>query len=438
MSDSPDNLPGPPVPDEAGDAWLEPGETNSDRLEPAADDFVPESIGPPGPGLGEALAWTIGTLVVHVIASLSFYMYCSAQELEREGIPQDRWMQTRAEREFIEKIQSSHMATMVAGEQAVFLAVVLLFAWLRLSTSRTRALPLRKPAGSHVALIALWVLPLAVFCGQLGVIVTHGWNWLIDWMPALKALDNETVMQTVSKLRESISPAQLIVWIAIFPAISEELVFRGVVGRGLVARYGLVAGIGITSVLFAAVHLHPVHAIALLPLAVAIHVSYLATRSFLVPVLLHFLNNSWAVVALFHQDSVEQAKEAVNPLLEDQLPADLALAAGACSLCIGMAIWQTRIVFRNSAGEVWNPHSILPDVPSEDSDYRPVKLRSSAAVVAACWASVLLFWGLLFYNGALKADEMQKNGGEDTKPGAVVVEGTVARASLLECSSAAI
>lgn len=432
MSDSPAEIPGPPAPEGGDDARDEPAEPIIGDAEFESDDVVPESLGPPGPGLGEALAWTIGTLVVHVIGGLVFYMHCSAQELERLGVPQDRWMQTRAEREFIEKVQSDHMATLLAGEQLVFLVVVLLFVWLRLSTSRTRALPLRKPAGSHIALIALWVLPLAVFCGQLGVIVTQGWDWLVDQVPSLKSLDNETVMQSISKMKDSVSPAQFILWIAVLPAISEELVFRGVVGRGLVARYGLVAGIGITSVLFAAVHLHPVHAIALLPLAVAIHVSYLATRSFLVPVLLHFLNNSWAVVALLSQDSTEKAKEAVNPILEDQLPPDLAAAAGVCSLCIGMAIWQSRIVFRNSAGDDWSPNRTVPDVPSDDSEYRPVKLRSSAAVAAACWASCLLFWGLLFYGGAQRADEMRKASGPDTKTGAVVVEPTDGRGSLLE------
>ncbi len=65
--------------------------------------------------------------------------------------------------------------------------------------------------------------------------------------------------------------AGLIVAFAVAPALGEELVFRGVIGRGLIARWGLPAGVLITSVMFAAIHVHPAHVVGVIPVGIAMH-----------------------------------------------------------------------------------------------------------------------------------------------------------------------
>src|SRR5205085_9678359 len=85
---------------------------------------------------------------------------------------------------------------------------------------------------------------------------------------------------------------------AVLPALGEELIFRGLIGRGLLARWGVVAGVLWTSVLFGLVHLNPAQAIAVIPIGVILHFVYLTTGSFWAPVLLHFLNNAFAAVML--------------------------------------------------------------------------------------------------------------------------------------------
>src|SRR5262249_59009304 len=71
----------------------------------------------------------------------------------------------------------------------------------------------------------------------------------------------------------------------------------GFVGRGLVARYGPIRGVLLTSFLFGLMHVVPRQVAYAAVMGVILHFTYLTTRSLLIPMLLHFLNNSLSVVA---------------------------------------------------------------------------------------------------------------------------------------------
>jgi|SRR6056297_796588 len=74
-----------------------------------------------------------------------------------------------------------------------------------------------------------------------------------------------TVVGSLLRLYENISTPWAFVLIAvvgIFPGVSEELFFRGFVQRRLLHRYSPVTAIGITTILFALLHVTP-HGIAL-------------------------------------------------------------------------------------------------------------------------------------------------------------------------------
>jgi membrane protease YdiL (CAAX protease family) len=86
---------------------------------------------------------------------------------------------------------------------------------------------------------------------------------------------------------------------AVGPAVTEELAFRGFLGRLLLGRYGMVLGVLFTSVLFAMVHFSLPQAIFAFLFGIYAHLAYLATRSLWVPVLLHFLCNGTYVLAQF-------------------------------------------------------------------------------------------------------------------------------------------
>src|SRR5207253_3949551 len=78
--------------------------------------------------------------------------------------------------------------------------------------------------------------------------------------------------------------------IGLGPGLGEELWCRGFLGRGLVGRYGMIGGVVLTSFFFGLLHVEPRQAAAVALMAIVLHLAYLATRSFWVPVLLHTMN----------------------------------------------------------------------------------------------------------------------------------------------------
>ena len=109
------------------------------------------------------------------------------------------------------------------------------------------------------------------------------------------------------------NPWQLIrnlLLIAALPALSEELVFRGVIQNMTekITRSGHLA-VWIAAILFSAIHLQFLGFLPRLLLGAALGYVYLWTRNFWVPVLIHFFNNALQVIAVY-----------IDP---DQLPTDM-------------------------------------------------------------------------------------------------------------------
>ena len=167
------------------------------------------------------------------------------------------------------------------------LCLIPLVTW-RLGRDWRDQLQMGLPSGMDTLLILGAVLPLAILSDELYRICQV-------WLSQPTADTN----QIVQSLSLQVSYPILVVAIALGPAVGEELVFRGLIGQGLVRRWGLSAGVGFTAVLFALAHLSPAHAIATLPLGVFLHWVYLQTRSLWAPILLHFLNNL-LVISLAH------------------------------------------------------------------------------------------------------------------------------------------
>lgn len=117
-------------------------------------------------------------------------------------------------------------------------------------------------------------------------------------IPSLAQLGN--VPDTEQGLKATIQwPWWLaVLLIGVGPGVGEELFCRGFLGRGLVGRYGPVAGVAITSVLFGLLHVDPPHAVAAACMGLMLHVFYLLSRSLWLPILLHTINNSLSALTL--------------------------------------------------------------------------------------------------------------------------------------------
>ncbi len=125
--------------------------------------------------------------------------------------------------------------------------------------------------------------------------------------------------------------------IGVMPGFSEELWCRAFLGRGLVGKHGYFWGVLTTSFLFGLIHIDPRQGAMAAVLGVVLHYVYLMTRSLWVPMLLHFANNSLAVVLsrLTHPVAdVEKNPEALGWLLF--------AAAGLLFAAVCWAFYQTR------------------------------------------------------------------------------------------------
>jgi uncharacterized protein len=138
--------------------------------------------------------------------------------------------------------------------------------------------------------------------------------------------------------------------IGVMPAFSEEFWCRAFLGRGIVGKHGYVLGVLGTSFLFGAIHVDPVQGCMAMVLGIILHYAYLTSRSLMVPMLLHFLNNSLAVAL----GGVEAWQQVVP---NKDLPAWPVLAAAAfLLLAVAYAFYQSRARLVTPEGaEPWQP-----------------------------------------------------------------------------------
>jgi sodium transport system permease protein len=167
-------------------------------------------------------------------------------------------------------------------------------------------------------------------------------GWAIAWLQSLVLDVPPEFLKGMSRFMTADTPARfvrLLVLVAVTPAICEELVFRGVLLRGLangLTRWRAVLG---SAAIFAAFHLSLETVIRFLPtfwLGVLIaHVAW-NTRSIVPGMVMHFLNNG-AVLALVSAPALRPY--AIGP---DGRPQWAMVAAGAVVLALGLRLLPER------------------------------------------------------------------------------------------------
>lgn len=349
----------------------------------------------PGPGLAEALLWVFGLLVVQLAAGAGVVLLIviyygtslGGQNLLR--LAQDPIR--------IQQLVSEQMLSLFCGVQGAFLVAAVVAAYFRLGRNRRLNLPLTAIPLRHCLLLGLLILPLMLFCDQLHRLAGQLWNSLVTQGSQFEELGRYDTAREIARLAEDASLPLLLVLVALIPAVAEELVFRGVIGRGLVARRGVLFGVLATSTLFAIVHLNPAHAFTLMPLAICMHLVYLATRSFWAPMAIHFVNNTLAIVALKMMSENPEALEQLTPAPPD--PA-LFLMSGCSMVLLACLLWQTRVQYHLPGGGIWDPGYPSAEIPPESvGAVRRCRQTANWFVVVAM-LSFLAFVGTWLYYAA--------------------------------------
>jgi membrane protease YdiL (CAAX protease family) len=279
-------------------------------------------------------------------------------------------------------IWTDELSSSIGAGMLVAEIVSVIFAWLvvRLFVGKEwpRLLALRRPSGMHTLLAVLSWPALLIVPGPIAELARR-------ILPSLLLGDKNQGDDLFSHFPLWLS----ILAVGIGPGIGEELWCRGFLGRGLVARYGVVGGILLTSFFFGLLHLDPAYALVTACMGIWLHFVYWTTRSLWLSMLLHFLNNSTGVL-LSHLGAQDPS---------DHAPVIMPVVATILMAAIGWALYSSRSRLApdsGTPGSTWRPAYISGEYPPKGSGVRVVRPWPSWPAAASVLLSVVLFFAVAF------------------------------------------
>ena len=176
---------------------------------------------------------------------------------------------------------------LLASSQFATMFVALAAAFVHGRHNFIERLDLRLPRRHHWALGVLAVIPMSIIATETAMIVGQ-----LDGVSLKYLQDSLDSMNAVPF-------AGILLFGCVFPGVFEELLFRGVLGKGMTGRWGprwlgIATGVGFASLYFGLAHIIPAHAASAAVMGVFLHLAFLYSRSFWVPVLIHVVNNAMA------------------------------------------------------------------------------------------------------------------------------------------------
>jgi uncharacterized protein len=187
---------------------------------------------------------------------------------------------------------------LIINHFSMFLGAALVFGWVYY---RNRFLHfIRADQDSKSGIILFWGLtilcsyPIVGYLTQLNEMIPLP-TWATSGQEnAFKILGNVLQMDHIGEFMISL------ILVGLLPALGEEFIFRGIVQRTLVQSLSNPhIAILIASVLFGLTHMQMERIIPLTFLGMMLGYAYHFTQSMIVPVILHFLNNSLQVLSLY-------------------------------------------------------------------------------------------------------------------------------------------
>ena len=182
---------------------------------------------------------------------------------------------------------------------------------------------------------------------------------------------------------------------AAFPAIAEEICYRGLVGRLALARFGALWGVTLSSAFFGAMHMNLESFPYVAVLGLITHILFLFTKTIFAPVLLHSLHNASSFTL-----SKLQIETKFLPLMPNgDVPVSVLLVAAAVIAVISLLLlcYQTQVAWAMPDGHIWTPGYPSGEMPPPESNAHPIFRFPSAAFVPAAFL-YLAFLGIFAVN----------------------------------------
>lgn len=336
----------------------------------------------PHPNLGWSFLWCLLFLAVTQVPGvvIALAIIFSLSFLMPSALPRD------ALRTPTDLMQSDAMKVILGIAVFITESLVIGFSWLiiRLVVGRDwkRQLAVRWPSFSHTLLV-LAAFPAMVLLANIAYDILRK----ILHVPSLAdfgLMGMEDMVQIFSKWPWGFA----VLVIGLGPGIGEELWCRGFLGHGLIGNYGVVLGIFATSFFFGLIHVDPCQGTMAMVMGLWLHFVYVTTRSLVLPMLLHTLNNSLGVLITR------------SPRLQsiEVQPSDvpwIVYASALLLLCgVAFALYQSRARLMGTSPEQllgWRPAFEGVEYPPADSGTRVVHPSPSLAAAALVLCGFLLF-----------------------------------------------
>lgn len=282
----------------------------------------PPTADRPRVGIFEAVLWTCALLIAQVLGSL---LVAGLILAAFRGIPQ-----TEAQiNDAVLLLQEPPYPVVLIGCGAVIPVLIGIPAVVLRSGRHWRdRLGMTSPKCDLMLLALGATLPLTIIAASVRAVSQQIWE-------TTRFGESTQMMSDLAPVVDQFvgGPFLLLVSVvALGPALIEEFLFRGLIGRGLIARWGIVPGIAVTTFLFAIVHLSPPYALAVVPLGLFLHFTYLVTGSLKAAIGVHFANNLFAAAAM--RFGLIDGLEVGLPLVFISIGAALAIAG---------LLWQHRV-----------------------------------------------------------------------------------------------
>jgi len=374
----------PPKPNPLGGEFesVDPLELNLEDIPTveAVEEFAPVKRRKPGFGIIKALLWCLlfllVTQVLPAVAILAPLLLEKFPQL-KDKLAVDEFLKSN------ELKQATQAAILTAPVCGALFSILM----LRLVVGRNwkRRIALRLPHIEHVVLVIMLALPFMIFNMALESVLSP------IFRNNLGGRELEEFMREMQTWPIWI----LVLGISVGPAISEELWCRGFLGQGLANRYGMWGGVLATSFLFGLIHMNPLQSTMAVLMGIALHLVYLATRSILIPMLLHFLNNAIAILAEVPDSPLPIGKSLEHAL--EHSPALTLLAAFFFAVVIATAFYQSRVRIEPADGADL-PRAVRchVEIPDESSGFRAVSrpfsaLATGLLVTSSCFFAAIWF-----------------------------------------------
>jgi membrane protease YdiL (CAAX protease family) len=200
--------------------------------------------------------------------------------------------------------------------------------------------------------------------------------------------------------------ALAIAGLCIVPALAQELVFRGVVGRALTAKFGVFIGMLLTCLAFAAAYVFPQWIASAFVLAVVIQIVFVATRSLAAAIVLNALCAGVALLVQRYPD-VLSIPGFTHPQVRALIAWEVLVASGTVLLTILAALYLTRTRYLTVEGKPWTPGYASLERPPRDAQTQLHSPDAHGMLVILVVAVFACFIILLFREGKRGAAEVE-------------------------------